>query len=95
MSCMDELLASLRQLVKQYPDSPDGSYPDLLWDLNVLIDSAPAPVYQYRNHPKWDTTWMDLDESQVPVVLQHGHQVERRQVTGVWEPVTEAPRVSD
>jgi hypothetical protein len=88
---MEELLASLRALSARYADSPGDDARELSWELDVLIQEAPSPAYQYRNHPRWDTTWMDLDESQVGVVLEHGHSVERRLILGDWEAVTEVP----
>lgn len=36
---------------------------------------------------------MDLDESQIGVVLKQGLTVERRLIIGGWESVTEAPIV--
>lgn len=61
-------------------------------ELTVLLHEAEAAAaYQYRHHPSWDTTWMDLDESQLEHVLRHGHTVERQALAGGWEAVTEVP----
>lgn len=88
---MEELLAGLRKLAARHRVSSNDDVQELLLDLNVLLDDVSAPEYQYRNHPAWDTTWMDLDEEQVAVVLKHGHAVERRLIAGGWEAVTEVP----
>ena len=89
---MEELLADLRKLTARHRASSNEDVQELLVDLSIILDNAPAPAFQYRNHPTWDTTWMDLDEAQVDVVLQHGHTVERRLVSGDWASVTEAPK---
>lgn len=92
MVVMEELLADLRKLAARHRTSSNDDVQELLLDLNVLLDSAPAAVFQYRNHPTWDTTWMDLDPSQLDVVLKHGHTVERRLIAGGWEIVTEGSK---
>ena len=86
---MEELLADLRKLAARHRRTSNEEVQDLLLDLGIILDDAPVPEYQYRNHPRWDTTWMDLDESQLEIVLKHGHTVERRLISGDWEPVTE------
>lgn len=91
MVSMEEFLADLRKLSARHRHTDNDDLQELLYDLNVLLADAPSPAYQYRNHPEWDTTWMDLDESQIAVVLKHGHAVERRMVLGDWKPVTEVP----
>jgi hypothetical protein len=89
---MANLHAGLKELIERHRHSENPEVQDLLRDLGITLDSAPMPVYQYRNHPSWDETWMDLDESQVGIVLKHGHVVERRHaVLGPWEAVTEVP----
>ncbi|HEX9089246.1 MAG TPA: hypothetical protein VF867_17280 [Arthrobacter sp.] len=91
---MANLHSDLRELLsRNHSDNPEVQ--DLLLELELTLDTAGTPEYQYRNHPTWDTTWMDLDEAQIAVVLKHGHTVERRLVAGGWEPVTEVPGVSD
>mgnify|MGYP003430177356 FL=1 len=92
MRRMEELLAELRKLAARHRCTSNEEVQDLLLDLGIILDNAPAPAFQYRNHPAWDTTWMDLDEAQVDVVLKHGHTVERRLVSGDWASVTEAPK---
>lgn len=91
MRSMEELLASLRALSARFSDSPSDEAREMSWEIDALIKSAPAPPYQYRHHPGWDTTWMDLDESQLEIVLKRGHTVERQALLGAWEPVTEVP----
>jgi hypothetical protein len=91
MRCMEEFLTGLRKLAARHRRSSNDEVRELLLDLSIILDDAPAPAYQYRNHPAWDTTWTDLDEAQIPVVLKHGHAVERRLVAGDWEAVTEVP----
>lgn len=87
------LQASLRDLIDRHLPSKNQEAQDILMELTVLISGA-APTYQYRHHPNWDTTWMDLDETQIPRVLRAWHSVERRQILGGWEPVTEVSDVS-
>lgn len=72
MRCMDELLADLRKLAARHRSSSNEGLQDFLLDLGFILDDAPVAAYQYRNHPAWDTTWMDLDEAQVAVVLKLG-----------------------
>ena len=92
MNGMANLHADLTELLALHRHSEVPEVQDLLRDMDLILDAAPAPVYQYRNHPRWDDTWMDLDESQVGAVLKHGHVVERRHaILGGWEAVTEVP----
>ena len=93
MRCMANLHTDLRNLINSHLPSKNQEAQDILMELAILLSEDPE--YQYRNHPTWDTTWMDLDEAQIAVVLKHGHTVERRLVAGGWEAVTEAARVSD
>lgn len=91
MRRMDELLADLRKLAARHRGSSDEGLQDFLLDLGIILDGAPAMGYQYRHHMGWDTTWMDLDEAQVPIVLKQGHTVERRLILDSWENVTQVP----
>lgn len=91
ISAMANLHADLTELLARHRDSEVPEVQDLLRDLDLILVSASAPAYQYRNHPKWDDTWMDLDESQLGLVLKMGHAVERRALAGDWEAVTELP----
>jgi hypothetical protein len=90
-SMTKNLLADLSELIGRHRDSETPEVQDLVRDLDLILSSAPAPAYQYRNHPKWDDTWMDLDESQLEIVLKMGHTVERQALLGAWETVTEVP----
>ncbi|GAA4033273.1 hypothetical protein GCM10023063_15980 [Arthrobacter methylotrophus] len=92
---MANLHADLTKLLARHRASRNQDFTGLLTDIQMAVDDAGTPEYQYRNHPSWDTTWMDLDESQIGVVLKQGHSVERRLILGGWEAVTEVPRVSD
>lgn len=92
MWCMANLHADLSRIIQRHRASSNEDVQEILLDLNIALDDAGTPEYQYRNHPAWDTTWMDLDVSQVSVVLEHGHFVERRTVLGEWETVTEEPK---
>jgi hypothetical protein len=87
MTGMASLHTDLRGLLSRHRHSETPEVQDLLRELDLILDLTPAPAYQYRNHPKWDTTWMDLDESQIDTVLKMGHTVERRLLLGDWEPV--------
>lgn len=91
MTGMANLHADLRELIARHRHSETPEVQDLLRDLDLILDSAPASVYQYRHHPGWDTTWMELDESQLEIVLKRGHTVERQALLGNWETVTEVP----
>jgi len=93
MTGMANVHTDLRELLERHRHSENPEVQDLLRDLELTI--AGTPNYRYRHHPTWDTTWMDLAEHQVAVVLKHWHTVERRIILGDWETVTEAPRVSD
>lgn len=97
MTGMEQLIAELKNLVARHATSPNTDFYALLGGLNIILErAAAAPVeYQYRHHPKWDTTWLDLDESQIAVVLEHCHNVERRQIAGGWETVEGSDHVSD
>lgn len=88
---MEQLLADLRKLAARHRGSLNQDCQDLRLDLNIILDDASTPAYQYRNRPSWDTTWLDLEESQIVVVLTMGHIVERRLVLGDWETVVEVP----
>jgi hypothetical protein len=88
---MEELLADLRKLAARHRRSANEDVQELVLDLSVLLDSAPAPAYQYRHHTNWDTTWLDLDESQLDIVLERGHTVQRRLILDSWENVTQVP----
>lgn len=88
------LHADLHKIIRRHRSSSNEEVQELLLDFGIALDDAGIPEYQYRNHPSWDTTWMDLDASQIAVVLKHDHIVERRQVLSDWESVTEAPDVS-
>lgn len=91
MWCMDQLLADLRKLAARHRRTSNEEVQDLLLDLSIILDDAPAPEYEYRNHTSWDTTWMELDPAQIATVLEHGHTVERRLIHSTWENVTEVP----
>lgn len=91
MGSMPTLHTDLRKLLTRHRNSGIPEVQDVLRELASILASAPTPAYQYRNHPKWDDTWMDLDESQLEIVLKMGHTVERQALLGPWEPVTEAP----
>ena len=91
MISMANLHTDLREIIKTHRHSENQEVHDLLRDLELTLDTAGTPEYQYRNHPSWDTTWMDLDEHQIATVLEHGHTVERRLILGDWEPVAEVP----
>ena len=86
---MANLHADLRTLIERHLPSKNQEAQDILMELAILLGDT--PTYQYRNHPSWDTTWMDLDEHQIATVLEHGHTVERRLILGDWEPVAEVP----
>jgi hypothetical protein len=89
---MANLQADLQRIIRRHRASSNEDVQEILLDLSVALDDAAGTAeYQYRNHPTWDTTWMDLDPVQVAVVLKHGHTVERRLIAGDWEAVTEAP----
>lgn len=94
MSCMEQLIAELKTLVARHTASPSHDFRALIGQLNAVVTKAEAePIrYQYRHHMEWDTTWQDLDESQLPHVLKNGHTVQRRRVDGGWEAVTGAPQ---
>lgn len=94
MSGMANLHADLRNLIKDHLPSKNQEAQDILMELTMLL-TRETPTYQYRHHLGWDTTWLDLDESQVAHVLSKGHTIQRRLVAGDWESVTEVPRVSD
>ncbi|MBG0738763.1 hypothetical protein IV500_04935 [Paeniglutamicibacter antarcticus] len=90
---MYELLAELTSLLERTSQFTDRGCARLHDGLQEVVDKytgTPA-TYQYRNHPSWDTAWMDLDRSQVGIVLDLGHAVERSLVAGDWEAVTGVP----
>jgi hypothetical protein len=91
MWCMANLHADLRKVIDRHRASSNEEVQDLLLDLEIVLDDAGTPEYQYRHHPTWDDTWIELDESQTAVVLEHGHAVERR-IVGDWEAVMEATK---
>ncbi|WP_354214623.1 hypothetical protein [Arthrobacter sp. UYCo732] len=90
MTRMASLRTDLRNLIKDHLPSKNQEAQDILMELTILL-TREEPTYQYRHRPGWDTTWLDLDESQVAHVLPKGHSVERRLVAGDWETVTEVP----
>lgn len=87
MTGMANLHTDLRNLINSHLPSKNQDVQDILMELTILLREASA--YQYRNHPRWDTTWLELDESQLATVLKQGHTVERRLTLGDWEAVTE------
>lgn len=89
MDGMANLHTNLRKLLTRHRNSGIPEVQEVLRELASILASAPTPAYQYRNHPKWDDTWMELDESQLEIVLKMGHTVERQALLGAWEPVTE------
>jgi hypothetical protein len=94
MRGMANLPVDLSELLSRYRHSETPEIQDLLRDLDFILDTASA--YQYRHHPKWDSTWMNLEPDQVGRVLEMGHTVERRLILDAWESVSrEDVRVSD
>ena len=91
MGSMPTLHTYLRELLERHRSSEAPEVQDLLRDLDLILASAPAPVYQYRHQIRWDETWLDLNEPGVGLVLERGHTVERRIILSDWEPVTEVP----
>lgn len=89
MISMANLHTDLRNLIASHLPSKNQEAQDILMELTILLQGA--PTYQYRHHSSWDTTWMELDESQVAIVLGRGHDVERQLILGAWEAVTEVP----
>lgn len=87
---MANLHTDLRNLINSHLPSKNQEAQDILMELTILLHAA-APAHQYRHHPTWDTTWVELDESQVAIVLERGHAVERQLILGDWEAVTEVP----
>lgn len=83
---MNNLSAALSTLAARHEASPDKDFSVLLAEVKQLAGDPPATGYQYRHHPGWDDTWMELDGSQVELVLERGHAVERRRIMGGWEP---------
>lgn len=94
-SMTKNLHTELTDLIGRHLPSKNREAQDILMELTLLLQAAGAPAYQYRHQMGWDETWLDLDESQLPHVLKHGHIVERRPYAGDWEPVTEAACASD
>lgn len=90
MICMANLHTDLRSLIDSHLPSKNQEAQDILMELTLLL-TREAPAYQYRHHLGWDTTWLDLDESQIAHVLSNEHTIERRLVAGDWETVTEVP----
>lgn len=86
MTGMANLHADLTSIINSHLPSKNQEAQDILMELTILLH-ATAPTYQYRHHPAWDTTWVELDESQVAIVLERGHAVERQHVLGDWEAV--------
>lgn len=68
---MDQLLADLRHLVTHHAATAHPDFSGLISGLTAAIERAEtAPSsYEYRHHLGWDDTWMELDESQIAVVL--------------------------
>jgi hypothetical protein len=91
MTGMANLHTDLRGIIDTHRHSENPEVQDLLRDLELTLDTAGPPAYQHRHHPTWDTTWMELDESQVAIVLERGHTVERQLLLDAWETVTEVP----
>ena len=90
MTGMANLHADLRNLIDDHLPSKNQEAQDILMELTILLHRE-VPTYQYRHHPRWDTTWLDLDESQIDIVLKRGHTVERRLILNEWENVTQVP----
>jgi hypothetical protein len=89
---MANLHADLQKIIRRHRASSNDDVQEILLDLSVALDdSVGTAKYQYRNHPSWDTTWIDLDPVQIATVLKHGHTVERRLILGAWENVTQVP----
>jgi hypothetical protein len=85
------LHTELRNLIERHLPSKNQDSQNVLMELQWLL-ARESPAYEYRHNPGWDTTWMELDESQVELVLERGHSVQRRRIIGGWEPVTEVPK---
>lgn len=88
MDGMDNLSSALAALTARHDNSPDKNFDALLAEVKHLADNPPATGHEYRHHPGWDDTWMELDAAQVELVLKRGHQVERRRIVGGWESYT-------
>jgi hypothetical protein len=94
MRGMANLHVDLSELLSRYRHSETPEVQDLVRDLDIILDTV--RTYQHRHHPKWDSTWMNLESGQVGRVLVMGHIVERRLIAGDWETVNqEDARVSD
>lgn len=88
MSRMDTFAAALSDLAARHEASPEKDFDALLAEVKQLAGNAPASGYIYRNNPGWDSTWFELDESQLDLVLERGHYVQRRRIMGGWEDYT-------
>lgn len=92
---MDNLSSALAALVARHDNSPDKDFDALLAEVKQLAGEPPATGYEYRNNPGWDSSWFELDESQLDLVLERGHHVQRRRIVGDWEDYTGGPRVPE
>ncbi|WP_227471680.1 hypothetical protein [Paenarthrobacter sp. YJN-5] len=85
---MDNLSPALAALAARHEASLDKDFDALLAEVKQLAGHPPATGYEYRHNLGWDRTWMELDESQVDIVLERGHPVQRRRIMGGWEDYT-------
>jgi hypothetical protein len=98
MMSMDNLSTALAALVARHEANPVSDFDAFLAEVKDLANRPPAIGFEYRHHPAWDDTWLELDESQVAIVLERGHPVQRRRIMGGWEsyiggPVAPEPSV--
>lgn len=92
---MDNLPAALATLVARHEVDPIKDFDALISELKELAGQPPATGFEYRHHPAWDDTWLKLDESQVAIVLERGHPVQRRRIMGGWESYVGGPVASE
>lgn len=85
---MDTLAAALSDLAARHESASEKSFDALLAEVKALAGEPPTTGFEYRNAPRWDTTWYELNDSQVELVLERGHHVQRRRVMGGWEDYT-------
>lgn len=81
------LHTELRDLLQRHLPSKNQDSQNILMELQMLL-ARDTPAYEYRHNLGWDGTWMELDESQLELVLERGHAVQRRRIMGGWEDYT-------
>ncbi|KIS27851.1 hypothetical protein TV39_08985 [Arthrobacter sp. SPG23] len=87
MLSMEQLIAELESLLARHASSPNPDFYGLLGSLNIIVQVVEAAPCEYHNRHilGWDSTWLDLEESQVAHVPRKVHPVERRPIARVGD----------